>query len=164
MKIGNVVSLFGGMECGRLALNKIATSIGDYFSSEIDKFARKEVAANFPEVIQIGDVTKWREWDIDWSRIHLLMGGSPCQVFSLAGEQGGTKAELNGEIIIVANRETYLEVKEAGAKFLSQSHLFWEFVLCLDFVKEKNPRVKFMLENVVMTKKQPRYDNQRSWR
>lgn len=147
-----VVSLFGGMECGRLALSKIESSIDEYFSSEIDPFARKEVAVNFPEVNQMGDVTKWRDWDIDWSSIDLIMGGSPCQGFSLAGELGGTKADLNGEIIIVSDRETYLKMKEAGAKFLSQSHLFWEFVLCLDFAKEKNPEVKFMLENVVMAK------------
>ena len=43
--------------------------------------------ANYPDTIQFGDVTKWREWDIDWSSIDLFIGGSPCQGFSLVGKQ-----------------------------------------------------------------------------
>tara|TARA_R110000851_G_scaffold301208_1_gene457551 strand:- start:13109 stop:14125 length:1017 start_codon:yes stop_codon:yes gene_type:complete len=98
-----------------------------------------------------GDVTQWRDWNIDWASIDLFIGGSPCQGFSAAGKQGGTKAELNGEITVVSDRETYLEMKELGAKFLSHSYLFWEYVLLLDHIKQHNPNVKFMLENVKMS-------------
>ena len=42
---------------------------------------------NFPDTIQLGDITKWKDWDIDWSSIDLLIGGSPCQGFSFAGKQ-----------------------------------------------------------------------------
>lgn len=145
-----VLSLFDGMSCGRLALNKAGISVSKYYASELDKFAIAESSANFPEHIHMGDVTKWREWDIDWSGIDLLLGGSPCQGFSAAGKQGGTKAELDGETFIVSTREQYLDLKSKGANFLSCSHLFWEYVLILDHIKSVNPNVKFLLENVKM--------------
>lgn len=107
---------------------------------------------HYPDDVQLGDVTKWREWDIDWSSIDMLIGGSPCQGFSFAGKQAGTKAILNGVEILVTDRQTYLDLKENGAEFLSQSHLFWEYVLILDHVKKHNPNVKFLLENVRMKK------------
>ena len=148
----NVLSLFDGMACGRLALNKAGISVSKYYASELDKFAIAETKANFPDHIHMGDVTKWREWDIDWSGIDLVMGGSPCQGFSAAGKQGGTKAELDGETFIVSTREQYLDLKSKGAVFVSCSHLFWEYVLVLDHVKLANPNVKFLLENVKMKK------------
>lgn len=61
-----------------MALKKAGIPVDTYYSSEIDKFAIAETGANFPEIVQLGDVTKWREWDIDWSKIDLLMGGFPC--------------------------------------------------------------------------------------
>lgn len=121
-----VLSLFGGMECGRITLDKMGITPKRYYSSEIDKFARKEVAANYPCVIQLGDVTKWREWNIDWSSIDLLIGGSPCQGFSFAGKQ--------------------LAFDDP------RSALFFVYVDILNHVKSVNPDVKFMLENVKMKK------------
>ncbi|MCP4985517.1 MAG: hypothetical protein GY928_05420 [Colwellia sp.] len=82
-----VLSLFGGMECGRIALDLMGVIPDKYYSSEVDKFAIKEVAVNYPDVIQLGDIKDWRDWDIDWWDINLVMGGSPCQGFSLAGKQ-----------------------------------------------------------------------------
>lgn len=148
----NVLSLFDGMACGRLALNKAGISVSKYYASELDKFAIAETKANFPDHHHMGDVTQWREWDIDWASIDLLLGGSPCQGFSSAGKKGGTKAELNGETFIVSTREQYLDLKSKGANFLSCSHLFWEYVLILDHIKAANPNVKFLLENVKMKK------------
>ncbi|UKA12960.1 DNA cytosine methyltransferase [Photobacterium damselae] len=145
-----VLSLFDGMSCGRLALDMIGVNVSKYYASEFDKFAIAESKANFPDHIHLGDVTKWREWDIDWASVDLVMGGSPCQGFSSAGKKGGTKATLNGETIIVTDRETYLDLKEKGAKFLSSSHLFWEYVLIIDHIKTVNPNVNFLLENVKM--------------
>ena len=147
-----VLSLFDGMSCMRITLDKMGITPGKYYASEIDPHANKEVAANWPDAIQLGDVTKWREWGIDWSKVDLLVGGSPCQGFSFAGKQAGTKANLNGVDFIIETREQYLQAKEDGATFYSQSHLFWEYVLCLDYAKEQNPKIKFMLENVKMKK------------
>lgn len=72
-----VLSLFDGMSCGQIALNKIGVEC-EYYASEIDKYAIKVTQANYPSTVQLGDVTEWREWNVDWSSIDLLMGGSPC--------------------------------------------------------------------------------------
>nr|WP_111857858.1 DNA (cytosine-5-)-methyltransferase [Acinetobacter sp. CFCC 10889] len=148
----NVLSLFDGISAGRLALERAGIKVNTYYRSEIDKYASQVAMHHYPDDVQLGDVTKWREWDIDWSSIDMLIGGSPCQGFSFAGKQAGTKAILNGVEILVTDRQTYLDLKENGAEFLSQSHLFWEYVLILDHVKKHNPNVKFLLENVRMKK------------
>lgn len=148
----NVLSLFDGISCGRVALERTGIKVDNYYASEVDKYAQQVSAKNYPDIVRLGDVTKWKEWSVDWSSIDLVIGGSPCQGFSAAGKQGGTKAELDGETHVVTSREMYNDFKNKGAKFLSQSYLFWEFVLLLDHVKSENPNVKFMLENVRMTK------------
>ena len=83
----NVLSLFDGMSCGQVALNRIGIKVEKYYASEIDKHAIAVTQANFPNTIQLGDVTKWAEWDLDWSKIDLLIAGSPCQGFSFSGKQ-----------------------------------------------------------------------------
>ena len=94
MKI-NVLSLFDGMSCGRIALEKAGIEVGTYFASEIDKHAIKVSKDNYPTIIHIGDVTKVSyiggilytevgEFEVD---IDLVIGGSPCQGFSMAGKQ-----------------------------------------------------------------------------
>ena len=85
----NVLSLFDGMSCGQIALNKAGVKYNTYYASEIDKYAIEVAQANYPHTIQLGDVTKFDSraisiWDIDCD---LLMGGSPCQGFSFAGKQ-----------------------------------------------------------------------------
>lgn len=81
----NILSLFDGMACGRIALERSGVKVDKYFASEIDKYAIKVSKANYHDIIQLGDVTK-----VDWfglPRIDLLIGGSPCQGFSFAGKQ-----------------------------------------------------------------------------
>ena len=91
----NVLSLFDGMSCGQLALERANVSVDNYFACEIDKYAMQIANKNFPNTIQLGDVRDvitssskskyaptFYEGDID-----LLLGGSPCQGFSFAGEQ-----------------------------------------------------------------------------
>ena len=81
----NVLSLFDGMSCGMIALERAGVEVDNYFASEIDKHAIKVSQKNYPGIIQVGDVTQ-----IDVSKlpkIDLLIGGSPCQGFSLAGKQ-----------------------------------------------------------------------------
>lgn len=120
------LSLFDGMSCGRIALDRAGINVTSYHASELDKYAIKVTQANWPETVQLGDVTTWREWDIDWKGIDLLIGGSPCQGFSFAGKQ--------------------LAFDDPRSK------LFFVYVDILNHIKTLNPNVKFMLENVKMKK------------
>jgi len=81
----NVLSLFDGMSCGQIALNKAGIQYDQYFASEIDKFPMKVTMHNYPNTIQVGDITKLNGSDLP--KIDLLIGGSPCQGFSYAGKQ-----------------------------------------------------------------------------
>ncbi len=81
----NVLSLFDGMSCGRIALDRLGIKVDNYYASEIDKYAMKVSEANYPDIIQIGDVTKINYDELP--QIDLIMGGSPCQGFSFAGKQ-----------------------------------------------------------------------------
>ena len=83
----NILSLFDGMSCGMIAAERAGLQIDNYYASEIDKYAQIVSVANYPQIHRMGDVTKWHEWNIDWSSIDLLIGGSPCQGFSFAGKQ-----------------------------------------------------------------------------
>jgi len=81
----NVLSLFDGMSCGRIALERCGFPITNYFASEIDKYAIEVAKANYPDTIHLGDVTKVKSEDLP--KIDLLIGGSPCQGFSWAGKR-----------------------------------------------------------------------------
>jgi len=120
----NVLSLFDGMSCGQLALQKAGIPITNYFASEIDKHAVKFTAAKYPNMVHLGSVT-----DVAASalpKIDILIGGSPCQGFSFAGK---------------------------GLNFKDpRSALFFEYVRILDEIRERNPDVLFHLENVRMKK------------
>ena len=81
----NVLSCFDGMSCGQIALNRAGIEYENYYASEIDKYAIKVTQANYPDTIQLGDITKVKVQDLP--EIDLLIGGSPCQGFSFAGKQ-----------------------------------------------------------------------------
>lgn len=81
----NVLSLFDGMSCGQIALNKVGIKYENYFASEIDKYAMQVTKHNYPNTRHIGDVTKVKCDELP--KIDLLIGGSPCQGFSFAGKQ-----------------------------------------------------------------------------
>ena len=116
----NILSLFDGISCGQVAINRAGIKYDKYFASEIDKTPIKINQANYPNTIQLGDVTKVNVKDLP--QINLLIGGSPCQGFSFAGD------ELNfGD---------------------PRSKLFFEYVRLL---KELKPKY-FLLENVNMRK------------
>lgn len=112
------------MSCGQIALRDLGVPIERYYASEIDKHAIKQTQLNFPNTIHLGDVEKWREWDIEWSEIDLLLAGSPCQGFSLAGKMLGHDDP--------------------------RSKLYWVFLDILHHVQSHNPSVKYLLENVRM--------------
>ena len=80
----NVLSLFDGMSCGQIALERAGIKVDNYFASEIDKYSIKVCMKNYPETKQIGDITGVHGCDLP--KIDLLCGGSPCQGFSFAGK------------------------------------------------------------------------------
>lgn len=80
----NVLSLFDGMSCGQIALERAGIKVDNYFASEIDKHAIQVTQHNYPNTIQLGDVSEWYEWDLP--KIDLVIGGSPCQGFSASGK------------------------------------------------------------------------------
>lgn len=129
----NVLSLFDGISCGQIALQRAGIKVNNYFASEIDKHAIKVTQQNWPNTVQLGDVTKWREWDIDWESIDLLCAGFPCQAWSFAGNQRGTN-------------------DPRGALAITLFELF-------TFLKEKNPKLNFLFENVRMKKEYSDYLN-----
>lgn len=122
MKEINVVSLFNGMGTLRQAFHDMGIKVNKYYSSEIKPYAIELQQHHFPDVIQVGDINNWKEWDVDWSTIDFIGSGSPCQDLSAAGKRAG----ING----------------------SKSSLFFTFIEILEYCKTLNPNVKFLQENV----------------
>lgn len=87
MKIENVLSLFDGMSCGQIALNKLGIKYDNYYASEIDEPAISVTQHNYPNTIQMGSITELKSSQLP--KIDLLFGGSPCQSFSNAGNGSG---------------------------------------------------------------------------
>lgn len=114
----NVLSLFDGISCGQVALERAGIKVDNYFASEIDKYAIKVTMKNYPNTIQLGDVSKINGYDLP--KIDLLIGGSPCQ--DLSGYKRGYGEGLKG----------------------TKSNLFYHYVRLL---KEVKPTY-FLLENV----------------
>lgn len=124
----NVLSLCDGMSCGQIALRELGISINKYFASEIDKIAIKVTQDNFPDTIQIGDVTKISTQLLNTlPKIDLIMFGSPCR--SLSKATAGRKDYNNG--------------------LKGVSWLFYPCAAILDYIKKyNNSNVKFLVENV----------------
>lgn len=128
-----VLSLFDGISAGRVALERAGIKIDKYYSAEIDKYAIQIADKNYPQdkLYRLGDVTKWQDWDIDWSSIDLVTGGFPCQTWSTAGKQLGDRDE--------------------------RGMLFWTMLDIMKKVLEHNPGAKFLIENVKMKKEFEEY-------
>ena len=137
----NVLSLFDGMSCGQLALQRANIPVHRYYACEIDKYAIEVAQKNFPNTIQLGDVTNVMkgiplgevkdEYNLEMvaHEVDLILGGSPCQGFSFAGGQ--------------------LAFED------SRSKLFFEFVRVMRAINKRRSQlgkapVMFLLENVVM--------------
>ena len=105
-RFSSVLSLFDGISCGMIALERAGIKIDDYYSSEIDKNAISISKKNYPNIKQLGDVRKLTYEQLP--KIDLLIGGSPCQSFSSVGN---------------------------GSGFDGKSGLFWEYVRILKEVK-----------------------------
>lgn len=120
-----VLSLFDGISCGQIALERAGIKVDKYYASEIKPIAIQCTQENYPNTIQLGDVTKL---DLDkLDKIDLLIGGSPCQNLSMAMKTAERKG-LKGE----------------------KSKLFWEYVRVLKYIQPKY----FLLENVASAKKE----------
>lgn len=143
-----VLSLFDGMSCGQIALKQLGIRLETYYASEIDQHAIRQTQLNFPETIQLGDVTQVDVRQLE--PIDLLIGGSPCQSFSFAGKRAGMSTTDKEEIHTL---ERYLELKREGFRFEGESYLFWEYMRILTDIRKYNPDVLFLLENVEMGKK-----------
>ena len=65
----NVLSLFDGIGCGRVALDRVGIEVENYFASEIESLSTKVLDFNYPDAKHLGDVTKWKDWAIDFSKI-----------------------------------------------------------------------------------------------
>ena len=140
----NVLSLFDGISCGMVALERAGIKVDEYYASEVDQYAIKVSKKNYPNIIQIGDV---RNVDPElYKDCELLIGGSPCQSFTFSGKREGMVTE---EDVEVTSLEQYLKLKNEGFDFKGQSYLFWEYVRLLKAIKPKY----FLLENVKMAKK-----------
>jgi DNA (cytosine-5)-methyltransferase 3A len=147
------VSLFNGASVAGLALERAGFNIVETYTSEIDKYAILHEKKRYPNNIQFGDIRQ-----IDFVELKLkikeqyqckaviLMGGSPCQNLSFAGNRKGMVTSCN---VRVTSLEQYLRLKEDGFKFQGQSYLFWEFMRA----KEELQPDFFLLENVAMSKK-----------
>lgn len=136
-KISNVISLFDGMSCGQIALNRLGIEYDNYFASEVDKYAIEITKKNFPNTIHIGDVSKVRYKDgvlytengeYNIGEVDLVMGGSPCQNLSHA---------------VINN------IKHNQGLDGEKSSLFYEY---LRILTETNPTY-FLMENVSGMKK-----------
>jgi DNA-cytosine methyltransferase len=117
----NVLSLFDGISCGRVALERANINVESYYASEIDKNAIKVAKDNYPSTTHVGDVSNIHPPDLP--EIDLLIGGSPCQSFSIAGKRSGFDDE--------------------------RGQLFWRYVRLKNVLKPKY----FLLENVMMNNK-----------
>lgn len=121
-----ILSLFDGISCGRVALERAGIAVECYYASEIDKYATAVSQKNYPDIIRLGDIR-----NIDFSqfigKVDLIIGGSPCQDLSIAKQN---RQGLSGE----------------------RSGLFWKFVEAVKIIKPKY----FLLENVASMSKENR--------
>ena len=124
----NVLSLFDGISCGMIALERANIRVDNYYSSEIEKSAIEISNKNYPDIIRLGDITKIDDEILKTlPKIDLILAGSPCQGFS-----------RNGNMLNFEHK---------------QSKLFFDFIRILDWIKNNNNQdVKFLLENVEMKK------------
>lgn len=171
----SVLSLFDGISAGRLALDRAGIQVDKYYASEIDKYAIQVSQKNWPDIIQIGDVTKVK--GADYSDVDLLIGGSPCQGFSLSGKQlnfDDPRSKLFFEYVRIlkeikpkyfllenvrmkSNHENVISeilgvepmrINSSLVSCQSRNRLYWTNILQLDQIPDKGLHLNSVLENV----------------
>lgn len=128
-----VLSLFDGISCGRVALERAGIKVDKYYASEIDKYAQGISLYHWPDIVRLGDIKNWENWDLDLSEIDLIFAGFPCQAWSVAGERKGVE-DPRGELAITL------------------TELF-------NKAKELNPNIDFLFENVRMSNEHLKFIN-----
>jgi len=151
-----VVSLFDGLSGGRIALDRTPhLNVLRYYSSEVDKYAIQVADKNYPQdtpyrlgsVVCVDGNELLRDIRKEFGDVKiLLIGGSPCQGFSMAGKLKGSSTKCGQDVVTL---EQYLDLKEKDFEFDGQSYLFWEYIR----IKQELSPDYFMLENVRVTKK-----------
>lgn len=171
----NVLSLFDGMSCGQIALERCGIKVNKYFASEIDKHAIKVTQSNYPNTIQVGSVEFVTKEMIN-NDIDLLIGGSPCQGFSFAGKQLNfedprsklffefvrLKNELNPKYFLLENVRMKKESQDVISRYLgcepiminsnlvsaqNRVRFYWTNIPNLKIPDNKNILLKDILEN-----------------
>ena len=134
----NVLSLFDGMSAGMIALERAGIKVDNYFAAEIDKHAIKVSKHNYPNIIHIGDVTKvsykngilYTENGGYKVKVDLLIGGSPCQDFSIANTMS---SEFSKETVGLSG---------------NKSSLFYHYLRIKTEIESENEGLLWLLENV----------------
>lgn len=139
-----VLSLFDGIGCCRIALERAGVIVDKYYASEIEKNAIKIATTNYPDIIELGDIRELSTNGLD--DIDLVTFGSPCTNFSSSGKRNGMTTKTN---VVLGSLDTYLDCKSKGYAFEGQSYLFWEAIRILRDIKPKY----FLMENVKMADK-----------
>lgn len=129
----NVLSLFDGISCGQVALERCGITVDNYFASEINKDSITVTQHNYPNTIQLGDVTKLTNEELaKLPKIDLLLGGSPCQDIS--------RSQVN---------------ENNNGIFDNRSGLFFEYLRIRNWlIQNNNPNLIWLLENVKPRKKE----------
>ena len=171
----NVLSLFDGISCGQIALNRADIKIDNYYASEIDKDAITVTQFNYPNTVQLGDVKKLKGNMLP--KIDLLIGGSPCQDLSKAKTEGkgldGEKSSLFYEYLRLLNevkpkyfllenvimKKDYRDIitKELGVNPIlinsnlvsaqNRERLYWSNIPNITFPKDKNILLKDIIKD-----------------
>lgn len=123
-KIRNVLSLFDGVSICQESMRDCGIEYDTCYSSEIDKFAISITTYNHPNTVHLGDIRNWKQWHIDWSTIDILFAGFPCQSWSVAGKELGDKDP--------------------------RGQLMWDMMDILNHIRQVNPKVIYLFENVKM--------------
>lgn len=139
-----VLSLFDGIGCCRIALERAGVIVDKYYASEIEKNAIKIATTNYPDIIELGDIRELSTNGLD--DIDLVTFGSPCTNFSSSGKRNGMTTKTN---VVLDSLDTYLDCKSKGYAFEGQSYLFWEAIRILRDIKPKY----ILMENVKMADK-----------
>jgi len=182
----NVLSLFDGMSCGQLALQKLGIQVNNYFASEIDPHVIKITQKNFPQTQQIGDVRDVRGDGLP--KIDLLMGGSPCQGFSYAGNRLNFEdprsvlffeferllKECKPKYFLLENVRMKQEAQDIISTFLgvqpiainsnlvsaqNRYRLYWTNIPVHDLPADKGIVLKDVLEDYVDVREQDKFDD-----
>jgi site-specific DNA-cytosine methylase len=176
----NVLSLFDGMSCGQIALDKLGIPVNKYFASEIDKYAIQVTQKNYPKTIQVGSV-EFVTKELINHEIDLLIGGSPCQGFSFGGKQLNfedprsklffefvrLKNELNPKYFLLENVRMKKEYQDVISEYMGcepininsnlvsaglRNRMYWTNIPGIEHPKDKKIKLNDILENAVSDK------------